>query len=318
MSLRARLTAVLPFSHDELVALIHSAPFAYKTYKIRKTNGKWREVSQPTPAVKLMQRFVIAQELGRLPVHLAATAYRQNMGLAENVKPHLTNRFLLKMDFREFFPSLRPVDLESVLRVNEGGNSLIYSKQDYRDLTRILFKASPDEANLRLAIGAPSSPHLSNALLYDLDLQIQDVCDKSGITYTRYADDLSFSTSTPDLLKNHEATICNLIARQKCLMLQVNKEKTIHSSVKNGRRITGLTISGVGEISIGRNRKRQLRAEIHAYQNGGMSADDLDSLRGYLSFLNSVEPKAVESLKKKYGEAIVDSLIFRSNFVKAA
>lgn len=318
MSLRARLSAVLPFSHDELVALIHSAPFAYKTYKIRKNNGKWREVSQPTPAVKLMQRFVITQELASLPVHPAATAYRSNIGLTENVKPHLRNRFLLKMDFRDFFPSLRPADLESVLRCNEEKNALPYSEQDYRDLTRVLFKASPDETNLRLAIGAPSSPHLSNALLYDLDLQIQEVCDKSGITYTRYADDLSFSTSVPDVLNNHETAIFELLAGQKTLALEINKEKTTHSSLKNGRRITGLTISNVGELSIGRNRKRQLRAEVHAYQNGKMSADEHESLRGYLSFLNSVEPKAIESLKQKYGEALIDTLIFRSNLAKAA
>jgi len=309
MSLRIRLSSELPFSEMELALLIHSAPFAYKSYEIRKANGGLREVSQPTPAVKLLQRYIVANELNRAPVHFAATAYRPNIGLAENVRPHLKNRFLLKMDFKSFFPSLCPVDLETFLKKNSS-HFPIYSEQDFRDLIRILFKASPSDQNLRLAIGAPSSPHLSNILLYDLDVSVQEICNKMGVVYTRYADDIAFSTSEPDVLFELEALVAGIVEKQVSPKLILNKDKTVHTSVKRGRRITGLVINNDGAISIGRDRKRQLRAEIHTYQEKKMSAENVLSLRGYISFLNSVQPAEIESLRVKYGKELIDGLLY--------
>lgn len=317
MSLRARLSAELPFSRSELALLIHSAPFAYKSYKIRKANGGWREVSQPTPAVKLLQRFLVTREFNRLPVHAAATAYRPTIGLAENVKPHLKNRFLLKMDFKDFFPSLRPTDLQTLLG-RAAPTLRPYSEQDYRDLVRILFKATPDEQNLRLAIGAPSSPHLSNALLHELDVAIQDRCDKNGVVYTRYADDLTFSTSKPDVLQDHESAINDLVSSFESPKLDVNDNKTVHTSIKRGRYITGLIINNNGEISIGRERTRKLRAEIHAYRQHKMSPSEEQRLRGYISFLNSVQPASIKSLRDKYGADFIDDLLYSRKLEKAA
>ena len=258
-----------------------------------------------------MQRIVIANEFNTIPVHAAATAYRPSIGLAENVTPHLKNRFLLKMDFKDFFPSLRPEDFHRLLQSHMGSLIPEYSPQDFRDLTRILFKACADETNLRLAIGAPSSPHLSNILLYEIDSSIQALCQRNGIVYTRYADDLSFSTSEADLLLNHEVGIAEIISSFDSPQLKINSEKTVHTSLKRGRRITGLTISNNGEISVGRERKRKLRAEIHAYKEGKMNSEEEESLQGYISFLNSVQPREVEYFRKKYGVELIDSFLFK-------
>jgi RNA-directed DNA polymerase len=317
MSLRDRLSAELPFSTTELTLLIHSAPFAYKSYKIRKASGGWRDVSQPTPAVKLLQRFLITREFNDLPLHTAATAYRNKIGLAENVKPHLAHRFLLKMDFKEFFPSLRPADFRFLISKDQA-RLREYSEQDLRDLVRILFKATPNEENLRLAIGAPSSPHISNVLLYELDTAIQALCDNRGIAYTRYADDLSFSTSEPGLLKDHEAAITELVSSHRWPKLMLNEAKTVHTSIKRGRRITGLVINNDGEISVGRERMRKLRAEIHAYAQKKLNEEETKTLKGYVSFLNSVQPGSIDNLRKRYGRELIDGLLYRRVFEKAA
>ena len=303
MSLRSRLLIALPFSKNELQLLIASAPIRYKEYKIpKKSPGKMREVSQPTPEVKLLQRWIIENELNHFPVHHAAKAYKNEVGLIKNVEPHKNNRFLLKIDFKDFFPSISSIDLLKFLK-NEK-----FNEQDLNDLSQILFKSHHPTKSLRLAIGAPSSPFLSNILMYSLDEQIENECKNLGITYTRYADDLSFSTNTPKILSLFEVSLSSIIENYTLLRLSINTQKTIHTSKKNGRKITGLIITSQNNISIGRERKMLLRAQIDYFIKGKLTPDEVESLKGYIAFLKSVEPSQVQRLKDKYGELVMSSL----------
>ncbi|MBC3875574.1 retron St85 family RNA-directed DNA polymerase [Undibacterium flavidum] len=303
MSLRTRLLANLPFSKNELNLLIASAPIRYKEYSIPKRQpNKRREVSQPTPEIKLIQRWVVENELNKFPIHESARAYKKNVGLIANVLPHKNNRYLLKVDFKDFFPSITNHDFRKFMIGTE------FSDDDLHDLSQILFKADHKTKTLRLAIGAPSSPLLSNILLYSLDSVIHDHCKEIEVTYTRYADDLSFSTNRPNLLTSLYENLPILISSGTDIHLTVNIEKTVHTSKGNGRRITGLTITEKNEISIGRERKRILNAQVFRFKNNLLSIEDIEKLKGYISFLRSVEPEHINRLIQKYGESTILAL----------
>ena len=102
-----RLLILSPFSEWELVALIHTAPLRYKDHYILKRNGRGRRlISQPTLELKFLQRLLVSKEFVNLPMHDAAVAYRRCHSIKDHAAPHASNKYLLKLDFKDFFPSL--------------------------------------------------------------------------------------------------------------------------------------------------------------------------------------------------------------------
>jgi RNA-directed DNA polymerase len=217
------------------------------------------------------------------------------VGLAQNVLPHARNSYLLKIDFVDFFPTIR--DRHFVDFMRRAGRL----EADVEIMRRVFFKQEKRGEELRLAIGAPSSPTISNILLYELDSALERAVSPLGVTYTRYADDLSFSCSTPGVLPKFEVALPRLIADSCVIGLRINPAKTIHASRKNGRKITGINITPEGTLSVGMARKKLLRAQIHRYQSGLLPQAETESLRGYIAFLQSVEPDHVVRLVRYYG-----------------
>jgi RNA-directed DNA polymerase len=112
-----------------------------------------------------------------------------------------------------------------------------------------------------MTIGAPSSPLLSNILMYEFDLNVHEWCRNRGIIYTRYADDMFFSTNRANLLKEAETFVLHKVNTISCPHnLEINHKKTRHVSKKGRRNITGLVITSSGEISVGRKRKRYIKS----------------------------------------------------------
>src|SRR6478752_4145703 len=110
--LLARLGVAVLLPQHELLRLIRSAPYRYKVYRIpKRAPGQFRTIAQPAREVKALQYWVIKNVLDKFAIHPSATAYRQHVSIAHNAKPHVRGRFLLKMDFRDFFPSLKAADL---------------------------------------------------------------------------------------------------------------------------------------------------------------------------------------------------------------
>ena len=170
---------------------------------------------------------------------------------------------------------------------------------------------------MALSIGAPSSPAISNAILFDLDLAISETSSRLGCTYTRYADDLYISCCEPHVLGDLEGAVRNLVD-EMTPHLKINESKTLHVSRKRKRIVTGLTLTPDRSISLGRDRKRAIRTQIYLYQIGQLSVEDAMSLAGLLAFANDVEPRFVDSLRHKYGIAAINPLLFRGNSMKGS
>ena len=196
----------MPMTDSELSKLIRSAPKRYKVFQIpKRTPGQFRTIAQPAREVKALQYWVMNNILNQLPVHSSATAYRKNVNIADNARPHLHSRYLLKLDFKDFFPSIKARDFQLYMAAQTPSRD----KEDLSLLCRILFWMPKGENGLCLSIGAPSSPVLSNILLYQFDQQVTGFCEGLGVSYTRYADDMSFSANKSLLLKSVEEYVVN-------------------------------------------------------------------------------------------------------------
>ncbi len=292
-----RLLEFSPFSERELAILIVSASARYKTHRIAKRHGRGtREISQPTSEVKYIQRIVANRELNHLRVHSAATAYRAGLSILDHAQPHAGGRYLLKMDFKDFFPSLGMGAIARRLSIETG-----YSDLERWILCRILTKFDRRTEKFHLAIGAPSSPLISNFLLFEFDQAMSDFCSSLDVRYTRYADDLAFSTQSRDVLRIVEAEVGNELLRQPHLGLRVNTDKTVHTSMKHRRTLVGLTLTNAGNASIGRVAKRELRVLLHRASIGELPLDEYAVLRGRLSFASAIDADYIGELLAAYG-----------------
>jgi RNA-directed DNA polymerase len=274
----------------------------YKVYTIpKRTPGQFRTIAQPAREVKALQYWIMSDFLAQFPVDQAAMAYRLGVNIADNAQPHARSRFLLKLDFKDFFPSIQGADFKRFVATNAPS----VSAGDAELLTRILFWRPKGTLQLCLAIGAPSSPLLSNILPADFDRAVSRFCSELGITYTRYADDLSFSAQTSALLADAEKLVTGLCARTPSPRLTLNPGKTVRASRKRSRRVTGLVLTNEGHVSLGRDVKREIRATVHHFVTGKLSREQALSLRGTLAYVKSVEPDFLNRLRTKYGHEII-------------
>lgn len=300
--LLANLGAAVLLSQHELMKLIRSAPRRYKVYEIpKRTPGRFRVIAQPAKEVKVLQYWVMEQFLKQFSVHRAATGYRQGQGIADNVRPHLDGRFLLKLDFKDFFPSLKARDFRAFIQKYK----VPLSEEEVEALCRILFWKPKGTADLRLSIGAPTSPLLSNLLLTEFDEEVTEFCLTLGVSYTRYADDLSFSADVSSKLEKVEKMVLALCNRLISPKLRINHEKTVRVSKKDARRITGLTISNDARISLGRVQKRRIRACVHHFAAGRLTKEQQLELKGMLAYVNAVEPSFLARLRRKYSFQVI-------------
>jgi RNA-directed DNA polymerase len=263
----------------------------------KRAPGQFRTIAQPAREVKALQYWVMSNFLAQFSIDQAAKAYRRGINIADNARPHAHGRFLLKLDFKDFFPSIRDADFRRFLMVS----ARLVNDRDAELSRRILFWRPKGSLELCLAIGAPSSPLLSNILLYDFDRGVSQFCSERGITYTRYADDLSFSAQTSNLLAEAEKMVAALCERMQSPHLTLNHAKTVRVSKKRARRVTGLVLANDGQVSLGRDLKREIRATVHHFLTGKLSKEETLRLRGMLAYVKSVEPNFLNRLRAKYG-----------------
>lgn len=307
MQLYSFLCARLSLSKQEISLFALSAPKKYKIYSIPKRTSGMRVIAHPSKDLKIYQRALVERLSAILPLHAAAVAYRKGIGIKDNAELHKNGRFLLKMDFQNFFPSITPKLFFEILKDLD----VAFDKDDQHLLTRLLFcnMSKTDGGTLRLSIGAPSSPFVSNAIMFKFDEALHAQCKSMGITYTRYADDLTFSTNVKDVLFGIPSVVTAMLTQFLKGYILVNDAKTLFSSKAHNRHVTGITLTNNGEISVGRKRKRYVSSMIHKFSVGELSLDDMSYLQGLLSFVIDVEPDFKERMIRKYSLAIVESII---------
>lgn len=299
-----KLSALSGLLEKDVRQIARTAPRRYKTYTIPKRNGELREISQPAKEVKLLQRIFAKEYLADLPVHPAAMAYEKGLGIRENADRHSPNGPIFKLDFSSFFPSIKASDW----LIYAAQHDICDDEEDRNLAGQLLFQKRRNEV-LRLAIGAPTSPHLSNLLLYEFDDIVFKKASQEKVTYTRYADDLTFSAKRTGYLQPIEKLVRETLREIKFPKLKLNDDKRVFATRKYRRMVTGVILTNDNRLSIGRERKKLIRAMIHHYKQGILQPEAQMRLKGLLAFAHDVEPEFILRMKLKYTEKTIDELI---------
>lgn len=298
------LATKIPASTWELEAIARTACYRYKVYEIPKRGGRGvRTIAQPAPEVKWIQSVVVEELIKGWPMHPCATAYRKGISTAAHAALHVSSRFLLKLDFKDFFPSIQATDVARHVAAHTK-----LSESDQRLLVNILTWRSKTTGRHCLSIGAPSSPFVSNSMLFEFDTKVDELCGSLGVTYSRYADDLAFSTLKDGVLDHIANGVQRLLAELQYPRLSLNEAKSVNVSMRHRRSLVGLVLTPERKISIGREQKRLLRAQIHRFAAQELDPSDESKLRGMLAYVLSVEPEFVARMSDHYGVNVLAQL----------
>ena len=299
MSIITDLSDLLMIEESTLRAYVQTAPYRYKKYEIPKRNGTGtRLIAHPAKQLKFIQRAIIGKLEEKIKVHSSAMAYREAISIRENALIHSKSNYILKMDFENFFYSLTPELFFDVAK-KQGFN---VTEDDKFLLSHILFFKKTRQSELSLSIGAPSSPLVSNTCLYFFDQALSEYCNSNSISYSRYADDITFSTNTKDILFKIPSLVESYLEKFTASKVKVNSKKTVFSSKAHNRHVTGITLTNDDKISLGRAKKRLISAMVHNFKIGKLAEDEVQKLQGQLAFAKHIEPMFLARLERKYSE----------------
>jgi len=310
-SILQEISMLTGLSRAELTRLARDAPLRYKHFVIPKKGSGTRYISQPSRALKIVQRATVEVLEKFLPVHDCAMAYRKERSIADNARRHAGNGAIMKVDFKDFFPSIKYQDwLFFAL------NRTPFSPLELEICGKFLFhKPQKRGGGLCLAIGAPSSPFISNAMLYNFDSVVSERLTLKRIVYTRYADDLTFSAQRTGFLHEVMPVVQLALSESGPPRLRINETKTKVVTPKYNRIVTGVTLTNQGGISVGLSRRRKIRALIHNLsikikQNGGyVPPPSIEQDIGNIAFVAMIEPAFFQKLKIKYGGHVIDAIM---------
>lgn len=307
MQLIENICSELNVNYVQIKRFSSLAPRMYKVYTIPKRHSGHRVIAHPSKELKIYQRALLSIFEKILPIHDAAFAYRKEISIRDNALAHKKNAYFLKMDFYNFFNSITP----EIFWAEVEKTSHNISKNDKEIINGLIFwnPSKKRGGKLLLSVGAPTSPIVSNFVMHDFDTAIDNICKKNDITYTRYADDLTFSTNKKMVLFNIPLVVKKILYLNFGGGILINEQKTIFSSKAHNRHVTGVTITNDQKLSIGRERKKYIYHLLHQFSLGKLSEHDTLHLGGLFSFACHIDHSFEFRVSEKYGPDLVNKLV---------
>ncbi len=276
----------------------------YVRFDIPKKTGGTRRISAPMPKLKAAQHWILAHVLDKVTLHDAAHGFRKQRSIVSNARPHVGAEVVLNLDLKEFFPTLEYKRIRGVFR------GLGYGEAAATIFALLCSEPNVDEVELdglrwyvadgvrRLPQGAPTSPAITNIVCRRLDARVAGAARKLGFTYTRYADDLTFSGPA-------SSDVGAMLDRVRWIALDEgfaeHPDKT--RVLRRGRRqeVTGLVVNR--QLGVDRATLRKFRALLFqigkdgpAGKAWGASPDLFAAAIGYASYVRMVDPTKGEPL----------------------
>ena len=282
---------------NELEDLINNP--IYSQFSVKKKKGGQRQICAPNHQLKVIQKrlnyFLQAYYLCVKPdeVHgfVINPHYMINQSnIVANAKIHIGKKQVLNIDIKDFFPSISAHRVYNTFQSASFG----FDKQVATALTLL----STFEG--KLPTGSPTSPVISNFICSELDKDLNQFCKVNQLNYTRYADDLTFSSNTK-ITDDCILDIINLIHKNN---FQINEKKLRLKPSNRKQTVTGLTVNE--NVNVDRKLLKKIRAMLHDLSTNGLDSatkshfklnQDIDEklrekfiykLEGYINFVRQV------------------------------
>lgn len=291
--------------HSEASAVTH-----YVRFQVPKKSGGLRELAAPHRDLAAAQQWILMHILEKLPTHDAAHGFVPGRGTMSNAVPHVGRAAVVNLDLKDFFPSItfpRVKGIFQELGFSPAAATILAllstecprRKVEYNG--RVLHVAAGPRG---LPQGACTSPALSNLLARRLDSRLAGIAGKLGFTYTRYADDLTFSGPAEAAAKTGYllARVRHIVADEK---LTVNETKTRVQRPNARQTVTGIVVNKRPNVS--RRTTKRLRAILHQAKKHGLATQNRENrdnfeywLGGMIAYVQMVNPDKGRKLREQF------------------
>lgn len=288
--------------HTEAATRIH-----YIQFEVPKRSGGTRTLSAPHRTLAAAQEWVLANILAKLPTEEPAHGFVPGRSTLTNARPHAGRAVVVNLDLEGFFPSIGFARVRHVFRrLGYSGAvatllALLCTECPRR---RVVYAGTPyfvATGPRGLPQGACTSPALSNQVARRLDRRLVGLARKLGLTYTRYADDLTFSAG-PEM----RAKVGYLIARVRHIAqnegFAVNAKKTRVLRPESRQTVTGLVVNAAPAVP--RHMVRRVRAILHRARTEGLAAQNRHGhpnfrgwVAGMIAYIGMAKPEVGRKLR---------------------
>jgi DNA gyrase/topoisomerase IV subunit B len=293
--------------HRRGATLVH-----YRRYEIPKKTGGVRRISAPKPRLAAAQRWVFKNVLEKVAVAAPAHGFVKYRSLVTGATPHVGKAVVINLDLKDFFPSI------TWRRVKGLFVKMGYSEHVATVLALLCTEPPRVETTLDgktyyvalgervLPQGACTSPAITNVICRRLDARLTGLAKRFGFTYTRYADDLSFSSESGRDVNALQWSVRKVLAEEG---LAENTAKTRVMRASQRQEVTGLVVNT--GLTVTREYYKTLRATLHNCAKHGLASQNRDGhpdfarhLRGKVEFVCSVDPERGAKLKDALAAAL--------------
>ncbi len=254
-------------------ALSYTALMRYATVKVRGENyidfgipkkaGGIRSISAPTGKLKAIQRALNIFLQSVFTPSACATGFVRGKSVRDNARMHLGHSCIFNIDLEDFFPSITKRMLRNALHRELG--EILQSNEVINTICSLCTVPVPGAGEI-LPQGAPTSPVLSNIVLKTLDNELYMLAQQFGLSYSRYADDITFSHSHSirRISPECQAIIRKTIERHG---LKINESKTRTLVPGKRQEVTGVVLSN--KLNVPRSYVKLLRTLLHLWEHYG-------------------------------------------------
>ena len=303
----AKLVGVADKDLDALMRPGTGKGSGYVEFEIPKAKGGTRRIAAPRKTLRVVQRTILDKLLAKVPTHDACHGFVTGRSTVTNAKPHKHAALVIKLDLKDFFPTVhyrRVRGLFQFLGYNEEAANVLAGLTTYRPKL-------PDGTVVwpgMLPQGAPTSPALANLACRRLDQRLAKLAAKYKATYTRYADDLTFSfKKLPELRIGRLLWWIDAICQQEGFLERPDKRRILRA--KHQQRVTGIVVNE--GLHVPRADRKRFRAILHNCKKHGVASQakgrtDFEAyLAGYAAYVHMVEPalgkKLVDEVNRLLG-----------------
>ena len=302
------------YSYKELSSLIYpTTSQSYETFVIPKKNGETRVINAPRiKLLKIQQTF--AEELTKIYSPKKCThGFIKEKSIVTNAEKHTNKKYVFNIDLKDFFPSIH---------FGRVRNLLMSAPFNYHDNEATIL-AQICCHNGVLPQGAPTSPIISNMICWKMDAQLQRLAIDNRCTYTRYADDITFSFNVSKAklprsilrlnTKTDEVSVSPPL--EKIIQengFQVNGEKVRFQGRNQRQEVTGITVNR--GLNLKRSYIRQTASMLYAWRKFGAALAEKEYLEKYR--LKAINYWQKERAEKADGKFFIDVVKGRINFIR--
>jgi RNA-directed DNA polymerase len=295
----------------------------YRVFFIKKRSGGVRRITIPSPSLLTVQRWLHQTVLLQQPTHACAHAFNAGCSPLKNAQLHAGSKWLIKIDIENFFESVsekqvfrvfknmgfRPLLSFELARLCTRLTDLQHKRLISKDVFHYTISSYRSGGLGHLPQGAPTSPVLANLVCYDLDTQLEALAGNFDCVYTRYADDIAFS-SQKFSRRSAKKLLSQVSHHLSTFGFRVNAKKTVIAPPGARRIVTGLLVDSEC-VKLPREFRENIQLHLyHArkhgipdhckYRNFRSLIGLRNHLDGLITYAEEVEPQFGQDCRNEF------------------